>query len=1138
MKNALNFMRKFLSTLIVTLLICFTADAKTYYVSNSGNDNNNGLSTTSPWKTLDKVSSFTGFVAGDAILFNRGEVFYGSIKINNSGSSGNPITFGAYGSGAKPVITGFATVNGWTNLGGNIWESSGAVSSLSTLKMVSINSANTPVGRYPNSGTYLTFQSHTGSTSITSNSLTGSPNWVGADVVIRTYRWSWDKGAITSQSGGKLTYSGGTVDPTSDSWGFFIQNDVRTLDAQNEWYYNPSTKKIRVYSGSSPSKVQVASVDVLVNGNNKNYITIDNIAFTGANSSALSSAGTHLTVTNCDISYAGVDGVQINSTSSYADVEYNNISECNNSGIASYGAGENNIIIKYNIIKKSGLIPGTTQKNFYSYGAINCSGNYSLVQYNQIDSSGYCGILFNGTNTKILNNFVNNSCIVKDDGGGIYTSGSQSSGREITGNIVLNTIGNSAGTNTTDLLAEGIFLDDNVHDTKVLNNSVANCGSAGLLLHNCYNITISNNTIYNSKGLGFTRSAFMIQGDKSGSSVRNLSVKNNIFFARDATQFCFFYYNTIGTGDVTQYGTVDSNYYARPLDDNSMLRLFVPPTTVYYNVSGWHTFSGQDLHSKQSPKTTTNVNDLRFEYNASSTSKTISLDANYLDVKNIAHNGSITLAPYTSAVLIKNGAITGNQSPVANAGTDITVTLPSSTATLNGSGTDPDGTISNYAWTKTSGPAATIVSPNSATTSLTGLTQGTYQFQLMVTDNKGATATDVVQVTVNLSGGAGGSFYARAGDDQTITSSTVSLAGWASDGSKTIPASSYNWTKIAGPSGGTITAPNAQGTDVTNLVQGVYQFQLKVTDASGASSTDVMQVTVNASGGGGSLFARAGNDQTVTSSTVSLAGWASDGSKTIPASSYNWTKIAGPSGGTITNPNAQGTDVTNLVQGVYQFQLKVTDASGASSTDVMQVTVNAGIISNFFARAGLDQVVNLPTNTVYLAGWASNGLIDVIASSYQWTKISGPSGGTITKPSWQGTTVTNLAQGVYQFQLKVTSAGGATSTDIMQVTVNPVGVGGNFSQLNPLISNTEQKSGLTVYPNPFTDHFDISINGIATGEFKLVLFDAAGKMVWNKIVSNPGMSYHETVNTSAFARGIYLLKMIQNKNTSVVKLVK
>ena len=90
----------------------------------------------------------------------------------------------------------------------------------------------------------------------------------------------------------------------------------------------------------------------------------------------------------------------------------------------------------------------------------------------------------------------------------------------------------------------------------------------------------------------------------------------------------------------------------------------------------------------------------------------------------------------------------------------------------------------------------------------------------MVTDNKGATATDVVQVTVNLSGGAGGSFYARAGVDQ-ITNSSVKLAGWASDGTKDVVAAfSYKWAEISGPSIVTITNANLQGTTVTNLRPG------------------------------------------------------------------------------------------------------------------------------------------------------------------------------------------------------------------------------------------------------------------------------------------------------------------------------
>ncbi len=51
-----------------------------------------------------------------------------------------------------------------------------------------------------------------------------------------------------------------------------------------------------------------------------------------------------------------------------------------------------------------------------------------------------------------------------------------------------------------------------------------------------------------------------------------------------------------------------------------------------------------------------------------------------------------------------------NKIPVANAGADQTITLPVATVTLNGSGTDADGTIKAYTWSQTSGPAAVFSS--------------------------------------------------------------------------------------------------------------------------------------------------------------------------------------------------------------------------------------------------------------------------------------------------------------------------------------------------------------------------------------------------------------------------------------------
>ncbi|MBZ4411778.1 discoidin domain-containing protein [Myxococcus sp. XM-1-1-1] len=90
-----------------------------------------------------------------------------------------------------------------------------------------------------------------------------------------------------------------------------------------------------------------------------------------------------------------------------------------------------------------------------------------------------------------------------------------------------------------------------------------------------------------------------------------------------------------------------------------------------------------------------------------------------------------------------------NQPPVANAGADQGVVLPTSSLTLTGSATDADGTIALYSWTKVSGPAVTLTGANTATLSLSGLVAGTYVFRLTVTDDDGATHSDDVTVTVS-----------------------------------------------------------------------------------------------------------------------------------------------------------------------------------------------------------------------------------------------------------------------------------------------------------------------------------------------------------------------------------------------------
>ncbi len=95
-----------------------------------------------------------------------------------------------------------------------------------------------------------------------------------------------------------------------------------------------------------------------------------------------------------------------------------------------------------------------------------------------------------------------------------------------------------------------------------------------------------------------------------------------------------------------------------------------------------------------------------------------------------------------------------NQSPVANAGADVELTLPALSTTLNGSASsDADGSITEYSWSKISGPSAfAITSSTLASTSVTGLVEGAYVFRLTVKDNGGASSSDDVTVIVKAAG--------------------------------------------------------------------------------------------------------------------------------------------------------------------------------------------------------------------------------------------------------------------------------------------------------------------------------------------------------------------------------------------------
>ncbi|HXB96376.1 MAG TPA: T9SS type A sorting domain-containing protein, partial [Puia sp.] len=135
---------------------------------------------------------------------------------------------------------------------------------------------------------------------------------------------------------------------------------------------------------------------------------------------------------------------------------------------------------------------------------------------------------------------------------------------------------------------------------------------------------------------------------------------------------------------------------------------------------------------------------------------------------------------------------------------------------------------------------------SSVTPTVFGLVTGTYQFELVVTDNAGYTGSSTVTITVNSNGSSStASVMAVAGKDTTVyypVGDTAMLNGSGSYASGSTIAS-YSWTQVGG-SQMSITNSNSPVAMVAGMAPGSYVFLLTVTNSMGDTSTAKMTVHV------------------------------------------------------------------------------------------------------------------------------------------------------------------------------------------------------------------------------------------------------------------------------------------------------
>lgn len=188
-----------------------------------------------------------------------------------------------------------------------------------------------------------------------------------------------------------------------------------------------------------------------------------------------------------------------------------------------------------------------------------------------------------------------------------------------------------------------------------------------------------------------------------------------------------------------------------------------------------------------------------------------------------------------------------NQSPKADAGPNLTVESGAEVS-VQGVGSDPDGLIVNVSWQQLSGPGVSLAGTDQWTVSFSAPAQaGDIRLRLTVTDDDGATDSDDIIITVEAPQPPPNQApSANAGADRTVQQGdSVTVVGGGSDPDGSIVG--WSWTQVSG-SAVSLSGASTQTVQFTAPSTAVdIRLRLTVTDDDGATDTDDVVVTVEAS---------------------------------------------------------------------------------------------------------------------------------------------------------------------------------------------------------------------------------------------------------------------------------------------------
>jgi len=191
-----------------------------YFISNQGNDNHDGRTVNTAWKTIKRINE-TVLTAGDEILFNRGDLFSGELLIQQSGTAESPIIIRAYGEGELPILTGTVTENNWKSEPNNQF-----VSNInSPVYQLFFNDKWMDLARIPAKGFYTIEEGDKNSLTDTQH-LNVSYDLTNAILRIRAVNWQYETNKVAAHKNGTITFAESMIYQANPRYGYFLDNKL------------------------------------------------------------------------------------------------------------------------------------------------------------------------------------------------------------------------------------------------------------------------------------------------------------------------------------------------------------------------------------------------------------------------------------------------------------------------------------------------------------------------------------------------------------------------------------------------------------------------------------------------------------------------------------------------------------------------------------------------------------------------------------------------------------------------------------------------------------------------------------------------------------------------------------------------